>query len=73
VAEGVETQRQLEVLVELGCDEFQGFLFARPMPAQSITLWAIEEDTAIGAASALSFRDSLYAGDGQSTRSMLLH
>jgi len=73
VAEGVETQRQLEVLVELGCDEFQGFLFARPMPAQSITLWAMEEDTAIGAAPALSFRDSLYASEGNTTRSMLLH
>ena len=28
VAEGVETQRQLEVLRELGCDRYQGYLFS---------------------------------------------
>lgn len=36
VAEGVETERQLEVLRELGCDEAQGFLLARPMPPEDI-------------------------------------
>ncbi|GMA75169.1 hypothetical protein GCM10025880_15860 [Methylorubrum aminovorans] len=30
--EGVETQEQLAVLRELGCDQMQGYLFARPMP-----------------------------------------
>ena len=30
--EGVETQEQLAVLRELGCDQMQGYLFARPTP-----------------------------------------
>ncbi|MEO8281474.1 MAG: EAL domain-containing protein, partial [Ideonella sp.] len=30
VAEGVETEAQLEFLRSLGCDEFHGYLFARP-------------------------------------------
>ena len=33
VAEGVETAEQAKLLVHIGCDQFQGFHFARPMPA----------------------------------------
>lgn len=32
-AEGVETEEQLEVLRRLDCDELQGYLFSRPVPA----------------------------------------
>lgn len=33
VAEGVETQQQLEFLRGLDCDTYQGFLYSRPLPA----------------------------------------
>ena len=33
IAEGVETQRQLDVLKELGCDIVQGYFFSAPVPA----------------------------------------
>jgi EAL domain-containing protein (putative c-di-GMP-specific phosphodiesterase class I) len=36
VAEGIEQPRQLLVLREMGCDEGQGFLVARPMAAPGI-------------------------------------
>ncbi|MCF8177914.1 MAG: EAL domain-containing protein [Sulfuritalea sp.] len=32
LAEGVETQDQLDLLLGLGCERFQGFLFSRPLP-----------------------------------------
>ncbi len=36
VAEGVETQEQLAQLRAIGCDVIQGYLFARPMPAEQV-------------------------------------
>lgn len=33
VAEGIETQAQADTLRQLGCDEFQGFLFSQAVPA----------------------------------------
>ena len=36
IAEGVETERQLDVLQRLGCDQAQGFYFGRPIPAPDL-------------------------------------
>jgi EAL domain-containing protein (putative c-di-GMP-specific phosphodiesterase class I) len=39
VAEGVEEVAQHELLQALGVDEMQGYLHARPMPAQDLSQW----------------------------------
>jgi diguanylate cyclase (GGDEF)-like protein len=39
VAEGVETVGQRDILLALGCDELQGFYFARPMNATTLAEW----------------------------------
>ncbi len=56
VAEGVETEMQQEILSALGCDELQGYLFARPMSAQALQLWAMNDD----GPRQLDFRSSLF-------------
>ncbi|MDX6624776.1 MAG: hypothetical protein QOE75_2708 [Solirubrobacterales bacterium] len=40
-AEGVETHQELEQLADLGCDAFQGFLFARPMSEHQLQQWLV--------------------------------
>ena len=39
VAEGVEQDGELEFLCNIGCDELQGYLFAKPMPQRVMTDW----------------------------------
>ncbi|WP_162145132.1 putative bifunctional diguanylate cyclase/phosphodiesterase [Kineococcus radiotolerans] len=43
VAEGVETAAVADRLCALGCDELQGFFFARPLPAEKALAWARAE------------------------------
>ena len=39
IAEGVEDEANLRILEELGCDQAQGFFFARPAPADACIEW----------------------------------
>jgi EAL domain-containing protein (putative c-di-GMP-specific phosphodiesterase class I) len=41
VAEGVETQAQLEHLLRQGCDESQGYLHSRPLPREEFENWLL--------------------------------
>jgi diguanylate cyclase (GGDEF)-like protein/PAS domain S-box-containing protein len=36
IAEGVETRSQRDLLIQIGCDFAQGYLFARPMPGEEL-------------------------------------
>ena len=56
VAEGVETEGQANVLRSLGCDELQGYLYAKPMSAKALALWAMND---VGPRS-IEFRASLF-------------
>ncbi len=42
VAEGVEDEIALDMLVEYGCDSAQGYFFSRPCPAAELTQWLTE-------------------------------
>jgi EAL domain-containing protein (putative c-di-GMP-specific phosphodiesterase class I) len=65
VAEGVETEAQHQILRALGCQELQGYLFAKPMSAKALAAWAMND---IGPRS-LGFRESLYVN----TRPLAVH
>ena len=43
IAEGIETDAQLERLKELGCDLGQGYYLARPMPEEDAGCWVERE------------------------------
>ena len=44
VAEGVETEEQLEFLCEIQCDEYQGYLLSRPLSADAFETFTREQN-----------------------------
>ena len=46
VAEGVETDAQSTHLRELGCDHLQGYLFAKPLPLETLKRWIGDRNSA---------------------------
>jgi EAL domain-containing protein (putative c-di-GMP-specific phosphodiesterase class I) len=38
-AEGIETTEQFDSLRDIGCQQAQGYLFSRPLPAWDIAAW----------------------------------
>jgi diguanylate cyclase (GGDEF)-like protein len=49
ILEGVETERQAELLNDIGCTAYQGYLFARPMCPNTLAAWRHEHDERISA------------------------
>jgi diguanylate cyclase (GGDEF)-like protein/PAS domain S-box-containing protein len=49
VAEGVEDEVALGMLIEYGCDSAQGYRFSRPCPASEITTWLTESSAGASA------------------------
>jgi EAL domain-containing protein (putative c-di-GMP-specific phosphodiesterase class I) len=48
VAEGVETKEQLKFLESLNCDELQGYLFSKPLPAEEIAKLFTSKEASLG-------------------------
>jgi EAL domain-containing protein (putative c-di-GMP-specific phosphodiesterase class I) len=54
MAEGIENRKQENLLRCLGCDEFQGFLYSRPVPADTLVADAAQMDFPAGSGSCLA-------------------
>ena len=54
VAEGVETEAQAAFLLAHNCDQFQGYLFGKPMPAEEFTTLLVNRGDDVQSISALT-------------------
>ncbi len=59
VAEGVESQEHIDILREIGCENVQGYYYAKPMPAELFTLQANTMRAENSEISAESFNTSM--------------
>ncbi len=48
LAEGVETKEQTELLQSIGCDQVQGYYYAKPMPAEDFFELLLKQKNAGG-------------------------
>ena len=46
VAEGIETEQQLRLMIGIGCDYGQGFYFCRPLPVDDVEAFVNQHDRA---------------------------
>ncbi|MFK7976908.1 MAG: putative bifunctional diguanylate cyclase/phosphodiesterase [Halioglobus sp.] len=49
VAEGIETKKTLEALMDLGCDYGQGYYFTKPLPREEFEQWVLARGTDVTA------------------------
>jgi len=49
VAEGVETPAMKDEPQRLACDQYQGYLLSRPLPAAELDLWLAQSQELVGA------------------------
>ncbi|HVN19029.1 MAG TPA: EAL domain-containing protein, partial [Dongiaceae bacterium] len=52
IAEGIETARQLERLLELGCEYGQGYYFSQPMDSKAALIFMRQQLASMRSASA---------------------
>lgn len=45
LAEGVETREQVELLQQIGCDQVQGYYYAKPMPQDEFFSLLVQQQT----------------------------
>ena len=68
VAEGVESTDAWDMLKEFGCDEAQGYLLSRPIPAAQFTAWLSRQQVRpvdLGASVVPIRRDRIAASEDQ--------
>lgn len=64
IAEGVETEEQLNALKAMGCDMVQGFYFSKPLPPEEYEYY-VQERKKLGDVTVIEGRDGGRTSDGR--------